>query len=156
MISIDIPGSRPLALEHLVLDYNGTLAVDGNLIQGVDSRLEHLSATLDIHVVTADTFGKVRDGIAGLPCHLVVLGPGEQDVAKQHFVRELGAATTVAIGNGRNDALMLQEAALGIAVLLDEGASARTLQAADVVCPPITAALDLLTNPRRLVATLRR
>ena len=35
MIEIDIPGYKTLHLEHLVLDYNGTLAVDGVLIDGV-------------------------------------------------------------------------------------------------------------------------
>jgi soluble P-type ATPase len=61
----------------------------------------------------------------------------------------------VCIGNGRNDRLMLAESALGIAVVLGEGAAAVTLAAADVVCTDILAALALLTHPLRLVATLR-
>lgn len=54
MIRIDIPGFRSLALAHLVLDYNGTLAL----------------------------------------------------------VTRLGADAVVAIGNGRNDRMMLKGAAL--------------------------------------------
>ncbi|MEW6742951.1 MAG: ATPase P [Planctomycetota bacterium] len=156
MIEIDIPGSGALKLEHLVLDYNGTLALDGALLQGVAPRLQALADSLQIHVVTADTFGRAHEGLRGLPCNLVVLPAASQDVAKQRFVRELGPSSTVAIGNGLNDALMLEEAALGIAVILEEGATVRTLMAADVACLSITAALDLLTHPRRLVATLRR
>ena len=59
------------------------------------------------------------------------------------------------MGNGRNDQLMLEEAALGIAVILEEGAAAVTLSAADVVCTNIVSALELLDNPLRLIATLR-
>jgi soluble P-type ATPase len=50
---------------------------------------------------------------------------------------------------------MLKEAALGIAVILEEGAAAQTLVSANVVCASIVSALDLLRNPLRLTATLR-
>ena len=42
MISISIPGSGSLNLDHLVLDYNGTLAVDGVLLPGVKETLQSL------------------------------------------------------------------------------------------------------------------
>ncbi|PIP37950.1 MAG: ATPase P [Desulfobacterales bacterium CG23_combo_of_CG06-09_8_20_14_all_52_9] len=155
MIGIDIPGFGRLALEHMVLDYNGTLAVDGNLLKSVGECLTDLSKALKIHVVTADTFGKVRLDMKGLPCEVYVLPPKDQAVAKQAFVIRLGADKTVAIGNGRNDRLMLQTSALGIAVILGEGAAVETLQLADVACVDIVAALDLLRNPLRLTATLR-
>jgi soluble P-type ATPase len=155
MIEIPIPGYKILRLEHLVLDHNGTLAVDGLLVDGVAQRLHKLSESLSIHVVTADTFGKARMQLTGVPCELTVLKEGAQDAAKQKFVRQLGAEGTVCMGNGRNDRLMLQEAALGIAVILKEGAAVQTLAEADVVCTSITAALDLLLNPLRLTATLR-
>jgi soluble P-type ATPase len=51
---------------------------------------------------------------------------------------------------------MIQSAAIGIAVMGREGLSQEALQAADLVVPSILDALDLLLNPRRLVATLRR
>jgi len=50
---------------------------------------------------------------------------------------------------------MLKKAVLGIAVILEEGAAAETIIAADVVFTNIVSALDLLTNPLRLTATLR-
>jgi soluble P-type ATPase len=59
------------------------------------------------------------------------------------------------VGNGRNDRLMLEAAALGLAVILGEGASSATLAAADAVCLSIADALDLLIHPLRLTATLR-
>ena len=156
MISVEIPGSRRLNLEHLVLDMNGTVALDGQLLDGVAVRLRELAGSIAVHVVTADTFGRANESFNGLPCELVVLARGEQDVAKARYVRDLGARSTVAIGNGRNDAFLLESAALGIAVILEEGAAAKTLLAADIVTTSITSALDLLTHPQRLVATLRR
>ena len=36
----DIPGSPPLRIRHLVLDLNGTLALDGRLLPGVAEALD--------------------------------------------------------------------------------------------------------------------
>jgi soluble P-type ATPase len=155
MLTFEIPGRGELQLEQLVLDYNGTLALDGELIEGVKASLKVLAAHLQIHVVTADTFGKARSALRGIPCELTVL-PGEnQDTGKLAYVQQLGPEKTVCIGNGRNDRLMLKEAALAIAVIQDEGAAAETLMAADVVCTHVLSALGLLTDPLRLTATLR-
>ena len=155
MLEADIPGYGSLRLRHLVLDYNGTLAVDERLLPGVGRRLRALRRVLEIHVVTADTFGAARTALAGLPCHVSILPSRGQDRAKRAYVARLGPARTVAIGNGRNDRLMLRSAALGIAVLQAEGAAAAALAAADVVVPTVAEALDLLAKPLRLVASLR-
>jgi len=155
MIEINIPGYRILKLEHIVFDYNGTLAVDGEVIPGVKEVLRSLAGRLTIHIVTADTFGKVKSRLSDLPCKITILPEKEQDIGKRNFVQSLGANRTVAVGNGRNDRLMLQSSVLGIAVVLGEGASAQTLTMADVVCTSIIEALALLNNPLRLVATLR-
>lgn len=155
MIEISIPGHEDLALDHLVLDYNGTLAVDGKMIRGVAPLLTRLADQLQIHVLTADTFGRARAELEGLPCALVILPAGRQDAGKLSFVRRLGLDRTVCVGNGRNDRLMLDAAVLGIAVIQAEGAAQQTLLAADVVCPEILSALGLLLDPLRLVATLR-
>jgi soluble P-type ATPase len=155
MITFTIPGYKTLEIQHLVLDYNGTLAVDGQLMDGVRGCLEVLSRDLSVHVITADTFGKVATGMQGIPCKISVLPPGNQDLAKLEYVKKLGAENTASMGNGRNDRLMLKESALGIAVILGEGAASVTLASADVVCLGIVQALELLMNPLRLTATLR-
>ncbi len=155
MIEIEIPGFKVLQLAHLVLDYNGTLAVNGEMIEGVKSRLNALAGSLGIHVVTADTFGKAARALDGLDGRLVILPPGNQAAAKADYVRQLGEQATVAIGNGRNDRLMLEQAALGIAVLGEEGTAAAAILAADLVVRDVFSAFELLRNPRRLVATLR-
>jgi soluble P-type ATPase len=155
MIEVNIPGFKTLKLKHLVLDHNGTLAVDGILVDGVKQALEALAEKLEIHVLTADTFGKARSQLEGIPCKLSILPRDNQDVGKLEYVKDLDSENAVCMGNGRNDKLMLQAAALGIAVILEEGIAVETLVAADVVCKDIISALELLTHPLRLTATLR-
>ena len=155
MIEINIPGQKTLQLEYLILDYNGTVAVDGKPIKGVKECLDTLAEKLEVHVVTADTFGSVKTELAGFRCELTVLPADNQDRAKRDLVERLGAEQTVSIGNGRNDSRMVKKSALGIAVIQEEGAASDTVASADVVCSSILAALGLLLNPIRLVATLR-
>ncbi len=156
MITIDIPGSQKLELEHLVLDYNGTIASDGFLISRVKDILINLSRSLSIYVLTADTFGGAQKKLQGIPCETVVIPKEKQAEAKADYVRGLGANHCACVGNGRNDTLMLKEAALGIAVIQTEGAAMEAILSADVVTQNILDALDLLRHPFRLVATLRR
>jgi soluble P-type ATPase len=156
MIEIDIPGNRKLQLEHLVLDYNGTIAFDGILIKGVKVCLDELSQKLIIHVITADTFGSVKKALKGIDCKLAVIPLDHQDVAKLEYVKNLGSEKTVSMGNGVNDRLMLKESALGVAVIQGEGAAFETIASADVICRDILSALSLLIHPLRLTATLRR
>lgn len=154
-MEIDIPGYGHLHLKYVVMDYNGTLAVDGRLAEGVRDSLNRLAEDMELHVITADTFGLAAQGLSGVNCGLQVLAGEDHAAEKQAFVRTLGAENTVSIGNGRNDRMMLQASALGIAVLLEEGAAVEALMAADILCPSILSALGLLENPMRLKATLR-
>lgn len=155
MIDVDIPGFGRFALKHLVLDYNGTIAVGGNLLPGVLEVLEQLAPVLEFHVVTADTFGSARQNLAGMPVNVVVLPEGGQAEEKADYVRGLGAESVVAVGNGRNDRKMLEAAAIGIFVVQREGGAVRTLAKADVISTNVLEALELLLYPKRLVATLR-
>ena len=155
MIKIDIPGNKILQIEHLVLDYNGTIAFDGALIEGVKESLAELSQMLTIHVITADTFGSVKKALEDIDCKMAVIPLDHQDVAKLEYVKNLGCEQTVSMGNGVNDRLMLKASALSVAVIQGEGAAFETLASADVVCADIQSALSLLSNPLRLIATLR-
>jgi soluble P-type ATPase len=155
MIEIDIPDFGHLRLTHLVLDYNGTLAFDGRLLSGVADLLGLLAEHLRIHIITADTFGSVHQAFTGSAVTVHVLPPGNEKEGKAEYVRRLGRMSSVCIGNGRNDSLMLGEAGLGIAVIQREGAARQALLAADIVIPSIVDALDLLLHPKRIAATLR-
>jgi len=117
---LSIPGYGEFDLNYLVMDYNGTLAIDGILIDGVKEMLNDLSRHLSLHVLTADTFGKAKAGLSGIDCTLSILGDTDQQAGKLSYVRSLGAEQTVSIGNGRNDQQMLKASVLGIAVILVE------------------------------------
>jgi soluble P-type ATPase len=151
-----IPGADELMFRNLVLDFNGTLAVDGKLLEGVADKLNALSSSLDIHVVTADTFGNVKVQMKKVKCKIKILDETDQQLQKLGYIAQLGNDSVVAIGNGKNDALMLKHAALGICMIQKEGASQESMMAADVICNNILDALDMLTNPLRLKATLRK
>lgn len=155
MLTVTIPGWKTLQLSHLVLDYNGTMAFDGRLIEGVKPRLAALASSLTIHILTADTFGSVREALSDTPCQLAIIPLENQAEAKLAYVAERGPESCVCIGNGRNDRLMLHEAALGIALVQAEGAAMEAIMAAAVIAPGILDALDLLQHPLRLTATLR-
>ncbi len=155
MIEFTIPGRGALKLKHLVLDVNGTLALDGKLIDGVEQALAGLRDRLEIHLVTADTHGRQAEIDRQLGLQAVRLRPGGEVEQKAAFVRQLGAEKTAAIGQGANDAGMLREAAIGIAVLSREGLAADARNAADLVVPDILAALELFDKPLRIVASLR-
>ena len=156
MIEVKVPGRDPYRLQHLVLDVNGTIAIDGQLIAGVAKRLDELRRSVQVHLLTADTRGRQGAIDAQLGMQAVRISPTDQVAQKAAFVTELGRETVCAVGNGAIDAGMLREAALAIAVLGEEGLAVEALNAADVAVPHINAGLDLLLDPLRLVATLRR
>ena len=155
MIGVEIPGRELLQIHHLVTDVNGTLALDGLLLDGVMEAFERLQANVKIHMLTANTHGRQDEIDRALSLTAVIIPRGEEAEAKARFVRDLGSKHVAAIGQGANDAGMLQEAGLGICVLSREGTALSAFQAADVLIPDILSALELLQNPRRLAATLR-
>lgn len=156
MIELTIPGRGPLRIEHLVTDVNGTIAVDGVLIDGLSKRIASLRDRLEIHMLTADTHGRQAAIDEQLTLKAERVQPGDEAQQKADFVRALGAESVVAIGQGANDAQMMKSAALGICVMSQEGVAVETLTSADILVPDIFAALDLLEKPVRIVASLRK
>jgi len=156
MIEIDIPGLKTLRLQHIVLDVNGTITKDGLLIEGTKELLAELGSRLEIHLITADTHGRQEAINRELNLAAVRIPDSKQAEAKLEYVNKLGKDSVVAVGNGANDALMLEQAALGIAILGPEGAAGTAIQKADVVVSDIRSALELILHSKRLIATLRR
>jgi P-type E1-E2 ATPase len=156
MIDLTIPGTGNVQISHLVLDVNGTLAVDGTLLEGIPRAITSLANRLEVHLITADTHGRQDhiDRLLGMKA--VRLQPNDEPAQKARFVRSLGASQCAAIGQGANDALMLAEAVLGIAVFSAEGLCVDALRSARIVMPDIFSAFNLLENPHRIVATLRQ
>jgi soluble P-type ATPase len=150
---VAVPGRAELRLAHLILDVNGTLTDRGALLAGVPERIDRLRECLDVRLLTADTYGTlpaIVTALGGIPAERVGSG-----VEKAAVADRLGARSCAAIGNGANDEALLRAVGLGIAVLGREGASARSLAAADIVCGSVLDALDLLLAPEALAATLR-
>lgn len=155
-IEADVPGLGPIRLEHVVLDVNGTLAVEGVLVAGVEQRLRDLAPRLTVHLLSGDTYGRTGEIAEALGLRATIVGGPDEAGAKRDHVRGLGAGSVAAIGNGANDAGMLEEAAVGIAVIGAEGTAGSAIRAADLVVTGPLDALDLLLRPARLVAGLRR
>jgi len=110
-------------------------------------QLTGLRDRLTLHLVTADTLGRQAVIDRQLNLQSVRVLPGNEQSQKLEFVRSLGPERVVAIGQGANDAAMLQAAALGIAVLSQEGLAIETLLAADILVPDIYVALELIEKP---------
>ena len=156
VIEINIPGRGSLQIQHLVTDVNGTIAIDGQLIDGIAQQIAQLKDRLTIHLLTADTHGQQAVIDKQLNLTAVRIQPGNEAAQKAEYVRGLGAETVVALGQGANDAAMLREAALGICVMSQEGLATETLLCADLLMLDIATALELLNKPLRIVASLRK
>ncbi len=155
MLELEIPGFGDLRIKNVVFDMNGTLAVDGIITDDTRATLVELANTLDLYVLTADTHGTFKQMSAGLPVTGRISTNPIAGSEKLALVQELGASQTIAVGNGNNDMLMLQAAAIGIAVMDGEGASSKAMAAADLVVRSTADALDMLLHPKRLIAGLR-
>ena len=152
---INIPGYKELNLQNLILDYNGTIALDGEIPQEVKDALCRLSEEFSIYVLTADTHGTAKAMCQGLPLTIMTFPSDTAMDSKLEIVTSLGADTCVAMGNGRNDCKMCKACALSIAILGEEGAYSGLLTATDICTRSILDALALLEKPKRLIATLR-
>ena len=153
---LEIPGYKNLDIKNIVFDYNGTLAKNGQVNEEVKKLLKEICLVFNVHVITADTFGSVKNELKEFDLEVKVLSSGDHTREKMEFVLSLEKEMTAAIGNGNNDKMMLEAATLSIAVMGDEGCSKDALLASDIVCKDIKSAIELLLYPKRLTATLRR
>jgi len=155
MLKIEISEFGVLHLEHAVFDYNGTLAKDGFPEENVLNELQELNKILKVHILTADTFNRVKQELADYPFNIHILTAGNEIEQKRLFVENLNNKKVVAFGNGSNDAAMLKVSALGIGIIGGEGMSSKMLENADIIVCNIREGISLLQNPVRIKATLR-
>jgi soluble P-type ATPase len=95
-------------LRHLVCDVNGTLATDGILRPGVGERFARLKSLITIHLLTADTHGRQHEIDEQLGLRRCARLTRNEAGQKAEFVRQLGAPSVAAIGQGANDAAYAQ------------------------------------------------
>jgi len=153
---IEIVNFKTLNIQHIVCDYNGTIAKDGMVLPEIKALFDELSKVYTLHVLTADTFGSVHAQLEAYDVKIKVLSTDDHTEEKAVYICELGKDLCVALGNGNNDAAMLSVASVGIAVMGDEGCAKDALMSSDVMCKSITEALSLILQSKRLIATLRR
>ena len=154
MLTIQIPGREAFPISHLVLDYNGTIALDGEIIPGIKERLDKLCTDLEICVITADTHGTAAKKCEGLPLQVLTFPTTEVGKIKAEEVRRRTGGVAC-IGNGFNDILMSDAADLSICVMAKEGCCSALISHTDITVTSILDALDLLLIPGRIRATLR-
>lgn len=160
-LEIRIPNFKDFIVRRIVTDYTGTLSLGGKLTPGVEDRLRRLEENLDVIVISADSFGTAAAQLASVPLSPRILPPGSRnDEAKETCVLQNNPSEIVALGNGNNDALMLKAVknAGGLAVAVDngEGCSVEAMLNAHIFITNVVNALDLLLEPTRCKATLRK
>jgi len=106
-------------------------------------------------VLISDTFERAREELKGVNCVIHVIEGEGHASQKKDYVINLGAGKVVALGNENNDVLMLKAARPGIAVCLREGCSREALEASMIFVTSPVNAINLLLNPKSLIATLR-
>ncbi len=150
-MTIDIPGREALVLNTVVLDFNGTLAIDGKVGQSVESLVHEVALRYTTILATADTFGTATEFARRIGIRLEVVQGGRD---KKDLVQGFSGGVA-AIGNGVNDQEMFRVADLAIGIMGPEGAAVSSMLAADVWVSSVDQALELLLHPKRLAATLR-
>ncbi len=159
MIRLDIPGFGLREISTVVTDYTGTHSCGGTVRDAVKERLAELAGRVDVHVLTADTFGTVARELGDLPIAVEVLSGPHLDEQKRAFALERVPARIAALGNGKNDRLLLRAVrdggGLEIAVDNGEGCAVDAILASDLLVHGSENALDLLLDTSRCVATLR-
>lgn len=155
MIRVDIPGRESLQLRHLVFDFNGTIAVDGRIVEHIKKQLVELSKVIDIYVITADTYGLAQEECKKLDLQVITVPTGCAGIHKRELVKKLGSKLTAVIGNGFNDIDMFKEAKLSVAVIEGEGACSKLIINSDIVTRSIDDALNLFLKSNHIKANLR-
>lgn len=154
MITIEIPGRETYSLEHVLLDYNGTIAADGLLAPGVSECMKQLAEQAHVAVLTADTYGTAKAQCSPLGVEVVTFPRAGAAEFKRSYAQEL-QGQIACLGNGFNDVGMFDQSALAIAVLDAEGVYAGLIAHADILVRSAEEGLSLLLHPDRIRATLR-
>ncbi len=151
-MNIDIAGIGTINAQKIFIDYNGTIAENGDLLTGIKKNLRDLSEIYEIYVLTGDTFGTVKEAFKDSSIEVIV---AETAIAKAAVIDRYNPDHCIAIGNGSIDQLMFKKAALSFCVIEREGASVKALLEADIVVHSIYHAFEMIESPKKIIATLK-
>ncbi len=156
MVILDIPGKGKMTIENVVLDFNGTIAYDGTIKNGIREKIEKMHEMgINIYILTADTYHQAAEQCKDMPVTLEIFDVDNAALSKREIVNNIDSKVTMTIGNGNNDVEMFEESILSVAVIGDEGCAVKAIFAADIITNNIDDAIDLILNPHRIKATLR-
>lgn len=155
MKSFYIPGLGELNIDYIVFDYNGTIAIDGKLIDGVAKKIQMLARDYEIYVLTADTFGTAEVECEDLDVTIKTINSEDASTYKRKVVESLGDKNSICVGNGYNDIEMFKVAGLSICTMQSEGTSGKLFMYSDIVTKSISDAIDIIMSPSKIKATLR-
>lgn len=155
MLHYRIPGRGELKIENVVLDYNGTIAVDGKIIEGVKELISKLKEYVNVYILTADTYGTVKEECSSLGVEVIDFPRENAGTFKKEIVMKLNGHKTICVGNGYNDIPMFKESILYVAVIEAEGSCGKLLANADIVTRSILEALNIILDENKVKATLR-
>jgi len=154
MIFIQRPGQEPLDIDFILIDFEGTLASDHRVHPKAKDKINLLSKRTKIYILAKEEKEVAEEALRRVKAEIFHLTEGGTSEQKLNLLRQLGPTKTLAIGNGVDDAPVLEEAGLGICVIGREGTSIEAVKRADVVVSDILDALDFLLKPLRQKATL--
>ena len=157
MRKIIIPYHGEITIKNVIFDINGTIQFKGQISEELVQKFEELKKFYNILLVSSDTRGNLKNIAKKLGVNFKKVNTqGINDAeAKNNELIKLGKEVTVAVGNGNNDALMLKNAILGIAILGSEGASTRSILNSDVVFTDVINAIEFLLDEKTMISTLR-
>jgi soluble P-type ATPase len=156
MISIQRPGMESLDIHFVLIDFEGTLAMDGRVHPKAKDKVNLLSKRATITILTKSNREKVEETLRKMKVEILYVTEGDSTQQKLNVLQRLGPHQTAVIGNGLDDVRILEQAGLGMCVIGKEGSSAEAVAKADLVVTNVLDALDFLLKPLRQRATLGR
>ncbi len=154
MIRIERPELSPVEIEFVLIDFEGTLAIDRRVHPKAKDKINLLSKRAKIYVLTKEKKELIEERLRKVKAEIVYLSESGSSQRKLDLLRQLGPARCVAIGNGAGDAAMIKEAGIGISIIGKEGSAGEAVRNSDLVFIDILDALDFLLKPLRQKATL--
>ncbi len=156
MISIQRSGMENLDIHYVLIDFEGTLAMDSRVHPKAKEKVNLLSKRATIYILTKSNREKVEKSLRKMKVDIVYVTEGDASQQKLNVLQRLGPHLTAVIGNGLDDLQMMDQAGLGMCVIGKEGSSAEAVAKADLVVTNVLDALDFLLKPLRQRATLGR
>ena len=156
MISIQRPGMESLELHFVLIDFEGTLAMDGRVHPKAKDKVNLLSKRVTVYILTKSSKEKVEETLKKMKAEILSMTEGDSSQQKLDVLQRLGPHQTAVIGNGFDDVQIMEQAGLGMCVIGKEGSSPEAVAKADLVVTSVLDALDFLLRPLRQGATLGR